>query len=99
MFPFEKVTVVLGKLRSKTPNDFYLLLSRYNPTCCSHLDFDVQDRAVQHGQGKAIPVLAWADPEGLRGKGPQIQGNRHMIGGKVFSPTHQPPLPPTKYSC
>jgi len=52
MFSFEKVTAVLGKLRNKTPNNLYLLLSQYNSTCLSHLDFDVQDITVQYGQGK-----------------------------------------------
>jgi hypothetical protein len=63
VFSFEKVNAVVGKLYNKTPNDLYLILSRYNSTCLSHLDFDVQDIAVQHGQGKATPVLAWTDPE------------------------------------
>ena len=64
MFSFEKVTAVLGKLRNKTPNNLYLPLSRHNSTRWSHLDCDVQDRFVRHGQGKAIPVLSWTDPEG-----------------------------------
>ena len=46
------------------------------------------------GKGKAIPLQAWADPEGSRRfRLPDFMTTAHE-GGKVVSPTYQPPLRP-----
>ena len=45
------------------------------------------------GKGKAVPLQAWSDPEGSR-KLRFLDFIMTQDGGKVFSPTHRPPLPP-----
>ena len=48
-------------------------------------------------QVKASPLQAWAGPEGYsRLRLPDFVTTAHE-GGKVISPKHRPPLPPTKY--
>jgi uncharacterized membrane protein len=49
-------------------------------------------------KGKAIPSQAWTGPDSSRGCGSQILRQLAYEGDKVFSPTHQPPLPRRKYS-
>jgi hypothetical protein len=48
--------------------------------------------------GKAVPLQAWSGPEGSR----KLRFSDYMTsaqdGGKVFSFTHRPHLPPRKYS-
>jgi len=45
-------------------------------------------------KGKAVPLQTWSGPEGSR----KLRFPDYMTmaqdGGKVVSPTHQPPLPP-----
>jgi len=45
-------------------------------------------------KGKAVPLQAWSGPKGSR----KLRFPYYMTiaqdGGKVVSPTHQPPLPP-----
>jgi len=49
-------------------------------------------------KGKAIPLQAWTGPEGSkRLRLPDFRQSAHE-GGKVVSPTHQPPLPPGNIS-
>jgi len=48
-----------------------------------------QQCAVKN-KGKAVPLQAWAGPEGSR--------RLRLPDFKVVSPTHRPPLPPRKYS-
>ena len=51
------------------------------------------------GKGKAIPLQAWAGPEGSRRlRLPDFKTIGTHEGGKVVSPTHRSPLPPRKYS-
>jgi len=49
-------------------------------------------------KGKTVPLQAWSDPEGSR----KLRFSDFMTtaqeGGKVVSLTHQPPLPPRKYT-
>jgi len=45
-------------------------------------------------KGKAIPLQAWTGPEGSGRLRLQISKQSGHEGGKVVSPTHQPPLPP-----
>ena len=47
---------------------------------------------------KEVPLLAWTGPEGSRRLRLQISGQSAHEDGKVISPTHQPSLPPRKYS-
>jgi len=48
----------------------------------------------REGKGKAVPLQVWSSPEGSR----KLRFQNFMItaqdGGKVFSLTHRPPLPP-----
>ena len=45
-------------------------------------------------KGKAVPLQAWGGPEGSRKlRFPDFMTTAQN-GGKVFSPTHRPPLPP-----
>jgi hypothetical protein len=45
-------------------------------------------------KGKAVPLQAWSDPEGVRKlRSPDFMTTA-QDGGKVFSLTHRPPLPP-----
>ena len=47
------------------------------------------------GKGKAIPLQAWAGPEGSRRlRLPDFKTIGTHEGGKVVSPTHRSPLPP-----
>jgi hypothetical protein len=50
------------------------------------------------GRSKAIPLQAWTGPEGSGRLSTQTSWHSAHEGGKVVSPTHQPPLPPRKYS-
>jgi hypothetical protein len=43
--------------------------------------------------GKAIPIQDWTGPEGFRRLRLQDFKRSAHAGGKVFSPTHRPPLP------
>ena len=46
---------------------------------------------------KAVPLQAWSDPEGSRKlRFPDFMTTA-QDGGKVFSLTHRPPLPPGNY--
>ena len=46
------------------------------------------------GKGKANPLQAWTGPEGSKSlRLTDFKKSAHE-GGKVVSPTHQPPLPP-----
>jgi len=45
-------------------------------------------------KGKADPLQAWSDPEGSRKLRFPYFMTTAQDGGKVVSPTHQPPLPP-----
>ena len=50
------------------------------------------------GKGKAIPLQAWGGLEGSRRlRLPDFNKSAHE-DGKDVSPTHRPPLLPTKYS-
>jgi len=53
---------------------------------------------VKSKKYKAIPLQAWTGPEGSRRLRLQISNHPAQEGGKVVSPTHQPPLPPRKHS-
>ena len=49
---------------------------------------------VGKGEGKAVPLQAWSDPEGSRKlRFPDFMTTA-QDGGKVVSLTHRPPLPP-----
>jgi hypothetical protein len=51
------------------------------------------------GKGKAIPLKVWTDPEGsMRLMLPDIKTIYTHEGGEFVSPSHQPSLPPRKYS-
>jgi hypothetical protein len=46
------------------------------------------------GEGKAVPLQAWSDPEGSKkSRFPDFMTTA-QDGGKVVSLTHRPPLPP-----
>jgi len=46
------------------------------------------------GKGKSVPLQAWSGPEGSRKlRFPEFMTTA-QDGGKVFSLTHRPPLPP-----
>jgi len=46
------------------------------------------------GDGKAVPLQAWSDPDGSRKlRFPDFMTTARD-GGKVVSLTHRPPLPP-----
>jgi hypothetical protein len=45
-------------------------------------------------KGKAVPLLAWSDPEGSRKLRFPDFVTTAQDGGKVVNLTHQPPLPP-----
>jgi len=48
---------------------------------------------------KQSHLQAWTGPEGSRRlRLPEFKTGDTHEGGKVVSPTHQPPLPPRKYS-
>jgi hypothetical protein len=50
------------------------------------------------GKGKSVPLQAWSGPEGSRNlRFPDFM-TTEQDGGKVVSLTHQPPLPPKKYT-
>ena len=50
------------------------------------------------GKGKGVPLQAFSGPEGSRKlRFPDFM-TAAQDGGKVVSPTHQPPLPPRKYT-
>ena len=64
-------------------------------------DIEVQHVLVirdhSKGKGKAVPLQAWSGPEGSR----KLRFPHFMTteeGGKVVSHTHQPHLPPRKFS-
>ena len=57
-----------------------------------------KDHLKYRVKGKAIPVQAWRGHEVPGGGGSQISRQSAHEGGKVVSPTHQPPLPPRIYS-
>jgi hypothetical protein len=46
------------------------------------------------GKGKAVPLQAWSGPEGSRKLRLPDFTTTAQDGGKVFSLTHRPPLPP-----
>jgi hypothetical protein len=47
-----------------------------------------------YGKSTAVPVEAWADPEGTRRISSQISRQLTHEDGKVVSRTHRPSLPP-----
>ena len=47
------------------------------------------------GKGKAVPLQAWTGPEGSRRLRHHVSRHSAREGGKVVSPTHRPPLPPS----
>ena len=47
-----------------------------------------------YGCYKAVPLQAWSGPEGSRKLRVPDYMTTAQDGGKVVSPTHQPPLPP-----
>jgi hypothetical protein len=49
-------------------------------------------------KSKAVPEQVWSDPEGSRRLTLQDFKKSAQNGGKFVSPTHLPPLTPTKYS-
>jgi hypothetical protein len=51
------------------------------------------------GKGKAVPLQAWSGPEGSRKLRFSDFLTTAQYGGKVFSPTHRPPLPPGNAPC
>ena len=57
-----------------------------------------EDGWVDEGKGKTVPLQAWSGPEGSRKlRFPDFMTTAQG-GGKVFSLTHRPPLPPRKYT-
>ena len=50
------------------------------------------------GKGKAVPLQAWSGPEGSSNLWFPDFMTTTQDGGKVVSLTHQPPLPPSKYT-
>jgi hypothetical protein len=59
-----------------------------------HMHFNV----LKYRGQLQLTVQAWAGPEGSKCLGSQISRQSVHEGGKVVSPTHRPPLPPSKYS-
>jgi hypothetical protein len=47
-------------------------------------------------KGKAVPIQAWTGPEGSSSL--RLTDFKTLEGGNVVSHTHQPSLPPRKYS-
>jgi len=58
----------------------------------------LQHLNTNNKSGAAVPLKAWSGPEGSR----KLRFPDYVTvtpdGGKVVRPTHQPPLPPRKYS-
>jgi len=50
--------------------------------------------AREKGKGKAVPLQAWTGPEGSRKLRLPDFVTTAQDGGRVFSLTHRPPLPP-----
>jgi len=66
----------------------------------SSADFRIKFR-TEVADGQKVEQSRYRPGQALRvpgGSGSQISRQSANVGGKVVSPTHRPPLPPTKYS-
>jgi hypothetical protein len=73
----------------QTHGIFFILNFGASLTFCN-----IRKKVKGKGKGKAVPLQSWSGPEGSR----KLRFSDFMItardGGKVFSLTHGPPLPP-----
>jgi len=71
----------------------WLLLYLYRKYLTIEYVEGLGDFKISKGKGKAVPLQAWSGPECSRKlRFPDFMTTQY--GGKVFSLTHRPPLPP-----
>jgi len=58
------------------------------------MDFLYKLKSLIEIKGKAVPLQAWSGPQGSRKLRFPYFMTMAQDGGKVFSLTHRPPLPP-----